>query len=231
MSINTLTLLIVLTSHQQLGDTGEKTGLWLEEFTTPYYALTDAGIDLTLASPHGGAVPIDPRSEMPESQTSSTQRLYQDKHAQRALQNTLKLSDVKADDFDGIFYPGGHGPMWDLVDNPDSIKLIEDFWRQGKPVSAVCHGPAVLVNAKNRNGEYIINNRQVTGFSNTEEAVVGLTEVVPFLLQDMLIARQAQYSKAENFQSHVVVDGMLITGQNPSSAQEVADKLINLLTR
>jgi len=222
-------VLMVLTSHDQLGDTGEKTGFWLEEFAAPYYRLLDAGVELTLASPAGGQPPLDPKSGQPEAQTDATRRFDADAAAQRALANTLRLPEVSADNFDGIFYPGGHGPLWDLAADHDSIALIEAFMAQGKPVAAVCHAPAVLVNARSADGAALVRGRQVTGFSNSEEAAVGLTGVVPFLLEDRLQESGGVYSAAEDWQVHTVVDGQLITGQNPASSEEVADRLLAAL--
>jgi putative intracellular protease/amidase len=229
MSKGIFTLLIVITSHDQLGDTGEKTGFWLEEFTTPYYIFLDAGVKVSLASPRGGMPPIDPRSMSDEAQTDSTRRFLSDNKANEALANTIKLSQVNANDFDAIFYPGGHGPLWDLVDNKDSIRLIESFWSQGKPVSAVCHAPAVLLNARDNQGELIIKNKNVTGFTNNEETAIGLTNKVPFLLESELIERGGSYSKADNFEPHIQIDGKLITGQNPASAEGVAKALIEMI--
>ena len=229
MTTEALTLLIVLTSHSQLGDSDEKTGFWLEEFATPYYVFLDAGVKITLASPKGGQPPIDPRSLSEESQTDSTRRFLSDDDAQRALAYTKKISELSADGFDAIFYPGGHGPLWDLVSDQDSIRLIKSFWVQGKPVSAVCHAPAALLNVKDAQGEFILSNKNVAGFSNAEEAAINLTGVVPFLLEDELISRGGQYSRAENFQPYVVTDGNLITGQNPASSEGVAKAVIDLI--
>ena len=222
-------VLIVLTSHDQLGDTGEKTGFWLEEFAAPYYRLLDAGAELTLASPAGGQPPLDPKSSQPDAQTDATRRFDGDSQAQAALANTARLSGVDADDYDGIFYPGGHGPLWDLAVDNDSIALITRFLQQGKPVAAVCHAPAVLVNVTSPNGDALVKGRQVTGFSNSEEAAVGLTEVVPFLLEDRLHALGGLYSAGEDWHPHAVVDGMLVTGQNPASSEITADHLLGIL--
>lgn len=219
-------VLIVLTSHDQLGDTGEKTGFWLEELAAPYYRLKDAGADLVLASPKGGQPPLDPKSYEPGAQTDATRRFDQDPAAQSELANTRRLSDIDASDFDAVFYPGGHGPLWDLSDDSASIALIEDFLAQHKPVAAVCHAPAVLVNVKDAEGEPLVRGKRVTGFSNSEEAAVGLTEVVPFLLEDTLIALGGRYESGEDWHSKVVVDGHLITGQNPGSSEAVADALL-----
>ena len=230
MNTEALTILIVLTSHQQLGDTNESTGFWLEEFTTPYYAFLDADIQVSLVTPLGGQAPIDPRSQADDAQTDSTKRFNRDQSSINALANTKKLSEVSSADFDAIFYPGGHGPLWDLVSDQNSIEIIESFWSQGKPVSAVCHAPAVLLNARDKNGDLIIQGKNVAGFTNSEEQAVGLTGIVPFLLEDALIANGAIYSKSEDFQEYVVVDGLLITGQNPASALGVANAVIELIS-
>jgi len=222
-------ILIVLTSHQQLGTTGEKTGFWLEEFAAPYYRLKDAGAELTLASPAGGQPPIDPKSSAPEFQTEDTRRFENDPEAQAALANTAKLADMQVEEFDAVFYPGGHGPLWDLHNNEDSIALIEGFIAANKPVAAVCHAPAVLLRACGNDGEPLVKDRQVTGFSNTEEAAVGLTDVVPYLLEDELVARGGSYRKADDWAPLAVVDGLLITGQNPASSGPVADALLHAL--
>ena len=224
-----MTILIVLTSHDQLGDTGEKTGFWLEEFAATYYRLLDEGVDLTLASPRGGQPPLDPKSSAPEAQTAATERFNTDSDAQAALAATQPLSQLNAGDFDGVFYPGGHGPLWDLAVDADSIGLIEGFLEQGKPVAAVCHAPAVLVNVKSEGGDPVVKGKRVSGFSNSEEAAVGLTDVVPFLLEDRLQALGGQYSAADDWHPHVVVDGQLITGQNPASSEPVADALLAAL--
>lgn len=222
-------VLIVLTSHAELGNTGKKTGFWLEEFAAPYFALRDAGAALTLASPKGGQPPLDPKSEDPSAQTDATRRFAADTEAQTALANTLRLSDVKPDDFDAVFYPGGHGPLWDLAEDPASIALIERTIATGKPVAAVCHAPGVLRHVKATDGRPLVDSRSVTGFSNVEEEAVGLTGVVPFLVEDMLKANGGRYSKAAEWQPHVVTDGLLITGQNPASSEPVADALLELL--
>lgn len=222
-------VLVVLTSHDQLGDTGEKTGFWLEEFAAPYYRLMDAGAELTLASPAGGQPPLDPKSSQPDAQTDATKRFDADAEAQAVLANTARLSEVNADDYDGIFYPGGHGPLWDLAVNDDSIALIARFLQQGKPVAAVCHAPAVLVNVTAPNGAPLVKGREVTGFSNSEEAAVGLTEVVPFLLEDRLQALGGIYSAGEDWHPHAITDGLLITGQNPGSSEVTADYLLAAL--
>lgn len=222
-------ILIVLTSHDQLGDTGEKTGFWIEEFAAPYYVFKDAGAAITLASPKGGQPPIDPKSEAPENQTEATKRFQADPELQKQLGNTLKLTDVSATGFDAVFFPGGHGPLWDLTNDKTSLQLIEAFWSAKKPVAAVCHAPAVLLQAKSENGEPLVKGKNVTGFTNSEEAAVGLTEVVPFLLEDELKNKGGNYSKKEDWAVHVVQDGLLITGQNPASSEEAARKLLRLL--
>ncbi len=223
-------ILMVLTSHDQLGNTGRKTGFWLEEFAAPYYVFRDAGVELTLASPKGGQPPIDPKSDLPENQTPAMLRFKQDKIAQKALSQTLKLADMKAEDFDTIFYVGGHGPMWDLVDNPDSIALIESFYDSGKPVAAVCHSPAVFHRVIYK-GAPLVKGKHVTGFTNGEEEAVHLTKVVPFLVEDELKRLGAIYEKGPDWQSFVVVDGRLVTGQNPASSTAAARALLNLFAK
>lgn len=222
-------ILIVLTSHDQLGDTGEKTGFWLEEFAAPYYLLKDAGAAITLASPKGGQPPLDPKSALPENQTESTKRFNGDSAAQAELAKTKKLAEVSADDFDAIFFPGGHGPMWDLAGNALSIALIEAFVKAGKPVAAVCHAPVALVNARGKDGAYLVKGKRVTGFTNEEEAAVGLAAVVPFLLEDRLKERGGIFSRAADWAPHVQVDGNLVTGQNPASSGPAAEELLKLL--
>ncbi|MGI9275672.1 MAG: type 1 glutamine amidotransferase domain-containing protein [Endozoicomonas sp.] len=222
-------ILIVLTSHDQLGDTGEKTGFWIEEFAAPYYLFTDAGAEVVIASPRGGLPPVDPKSALPDFQTDATRRFDEDTELQSKLTRTLKLTDISADEFDAIFYPGGHGPLWDLTDNEDSIRLIETFWQQGKPVSAVCHASCVLLNARGLDGELLVKGRVVTGFSNTEEEAVALADVVPFLLEDELKQRGGDYSKVADWSVHCVTDGQLVTGQNPASSEAVAEAVVSLL--
>ncbi|WP_419186509.1 type 1 glutamine amidotransferase domain-containing protein [Rohdeia mirabilis] len=221
-----MNVLIVLTSHDRLGDTGDSTGFWLEEFAAPYYRLVDAGAEVTLASPKGGQPPLDPKSDAPDAQTAATRRFRADGDAQRRLASTVPLSTVDASDFDAVFYPGGHGPMWDLANDPTSIALIEAFLSQGKPVAAVCHAPAALVNAKGADGKPVAGGERVTGFSNSEEQAVGLTEVVPFLLEDRLKQNGGTYEKGPDWQPFVVEDGLLVTGQNPASSEGVADALL-----
>ncbi|MGE6793953.1 Putative intracellular protease/amidase [Pseudomonas guineae] len=222
-------ILLVLTSHDQLGDTGHKTGFWLEEFASPYYVFKDAGAQLTLASPKGGQPPLDPTSDAEDAQTASTERFKADPAAQQALANTVPLSQVQADDFDAVFYPGGHGPLWDLAEDRTSIALIEHFYALNKPVAAVCHAPGIFRHTKAANGQPLVSGKKVTGFSNSEEEAVKLTQVVPFLVQDMLIANGGHYSSVNDWQSHVKVDGLLITGQNPASSDATAEALMTLL--
>jgi putative intracellular protease/amidase len=222
-------ILMLLTSHDQLGDTGKKTGFWLEEFAAPYYVFKDANADITLASPNGGQPPLDPKSDEPDFQTEATKRFENDVDAQEALANTLKLSDILSENYDAVFYPGGHGPLWDLADNHSSIALIEAMYASGKPVAAVCHAPAVLLHAKGKNGSPLVEGRSVTGFSNSEEDAVQLSEVVPFLLEDELKAKGANYSKDDDWLPHVITDGNLITGQNPASSELVAKAVLKII--
>ena len=221
-------ILMVVTSHDQLGETGRKTGFWLEEFAAPYFVFRDAGVRLTLASPKGGQPPIDPKSDLPENQTPAMARFKQDAEAQEALSSTVKLSGVKSEDFDSIFYVGGHGPMWDLVDNPDSIALIESFYNSGKPVAAVCHSSAVFHRVLYQ-GEPLVKGKRVTGFTNGEEAAVNLTHVVPFLVEDELKRVGGLYEKAADWASFALVDGRVITGQNPASSTAAAKALMGVL--
>ena len=223
-------ILMVLTSHDRLGDTGKPTGFWLEEFAAPYYVFKDGGEEVAIASPRGGQPPLDPKSDDPAMQTESTRRFRADPQAQAALASTLRLADVKPEDHDAVFYAGGHGPLWDLAEDRDSLGLIERMQADGKPVAAVCHGPGVLRHAKGPDGAPLVRGRRVTGFSNSEEEAVGLTTVVPFLVEDMLASQGGQYSKAaQDWASHVVADGLLVTGQNPASSEETARTLLNLL--
>ena len=223
-------ILMVLTSHDQLGDTGHKTGFWLEEFAAPYYVFKDANADITLASPNGGQPPLDPKSDEPDFQTAATERFKADADANAELANTSKLSDVSPEDYDAVFYPGGHGPLWDLVGDKNSISLIETMYASGKPVAAVCHAPAVLCNANAKDGTPLIKGKSVTGFSNTEEDAVQLTDVVPFLLEDELKAKGASYSKSDDWHPHAITDGNLITGQNPQSSELVAEAVLKSLS-
>lgn len=222
-------ILIVLTSHALLGNTGEKTGFWIEEFATPYYYLVDNGASVTLASPDGGQPPIDPTSDKPENQTESTKRFKNDEALQEKLSKTHKLSEVSANEYDAVFYPGGHGPLWDLAESEVSARLIENFYNAGKPVAFVCHAPAALKNVKNISGEPLVKGKKVTGFTNSEEKLVGLTDVVPFLVEDMLKEKGGIYSKSKDFEAYALEDGLLITGQNPASSQKVAELLLNKL--
>jgi putative intracellular protease/amidase len=222
-------ILIVLTSHSALGDTGEKTGFWVEEFAAPYYVLADAGATITIASPLGGQPPVDPKSEAPDAQTSATKRFYADPDAIDKVAYSIKLSEVNKDDYDAVFYPGGHGPLWDLANDENSIQLIEGFYNAQKPISFVCHAPAALIKAKAENGEPLVKGKRVTGFSDTEEAAVGLTSVVPFLLEDELKNLGGHYSKGADWSSYVQQDGLLITGQNPASSAAVAELLLKTL--
>ncbi|WP_263913230.1 type 1 glutamine amidotransferase domain-containing protein [Achromobacter sp. 79A6] len=224
-----MNILIVLTSHDTLGNTGRKTGFWLEEFAAPYYAFLDAGATLTLASPKGGQPPLDPKSDDPDAQTDDTRRFRQDPAAQQRLAATRRLAEVQAADYDAVFYPGGHGPLWDLAEDPKSVSLIETMLAAGKPVAAVCHAPGVLRHAKTADGKPLVQGRQVTGFSNAEEAAVQLTDVVPFLVEDQLAALGGLYTKGPDWQPYVVSDGLLITGQNPASSVGVAQALLDRL--
>jgi len=221
-------ILMVLTSHDQLGDTGRKTGFWLEEFAAPYFVFRDAGVQLTLASPKGGQPPVDPKSDLPENQTPAMARFKQDAAAQKALSQTVRLSDVKSQDYDTVFYVGGHGPLWDLAENPDSIALIESFYNSGKPVALVCHSPGVLRRVTYK-GAPIVKGKRVTGFTNDEEEAVHLTNVVPFLVEDELKRLGANFEKVPNWQPFSIVDGRLVTGQNPASSTGAAEALLKVL--
>ena len=223
-------VLFVVTSHDKLGNTGEKTGFWIEEFAAPYYELADNGFEITIASPKGGQPPIDPKSADPSSATEDTKRFDNDKTLQEKLANTIKLAEVNQADYDAVFYPGGHGPLWDLASSETSQKLIESFYTNSKPVAFVCHSPGVLKNVK-VNGDYLVKGKKVTGFTNDEEDAVGLTKVVPFLLEDALQANGGIYSKGENWAPYAVEDGLLITGQNPASSKLVAQKLMKQLNK
>jgi putative intracellular protease/amidase/catechol 2,3-dioxygenase-like lactoylglutathione lyase family enzyme len=221
-------ILMVLTSHDQLGNTGRKTGFWLEEFAAPYFVFRDAGVELTLASPKGGLPPLDPKSDLPENQTPAMTRFKKDKTAQDALANTVKLSSVKSEDFDTVFYPGGHGPMWDLAEDPASIALLESFYNSGKPIALVCHSPGVLRHVTYK-GEPLVKGKHVTGFTNGEEEEVKLTKVVPFLVEDELLRLGAVFEKVANWQPFSIVDGRLVTGQNPASSTSAAKTLLKLM--
>jgi putative intracellular protease/amidase len=224
-----MNILMVLTSHDKLGDTGKKTGFWLEEFAAPYYIFKDAGASITLASPQGGQPPLDPKSDEPDSQTEATRRFKDDPAAQKALANTVKLGSVSGDDFDTVFYPGGHGPLWDLASDKDSIRLIESMYAAGKLVTAVCHAPGVFKDAKAADGSPLVKGKKVTGFTNTEEEAVQLTKVVPFLVEDVLKKNGGQYSKGADWAPYVVSDGNLITGQNPASSAPAAEAALKYL--
>lgn len=226
-----MNILMVLTSHDQLGNTGKKTGFWLEEFAAPYYTFKDAGAQLTLASPKGGQPPLDPKSDEPDAQTAATDRFRKDSAAQSALASTVVLSSVKAEDFDAVFYPGGHGPLWDLAEDQDSIALIEAFYKAGKPVATVCHAPGVLRHVKDAQGQPLVKGKRVTGFSNTEEEAVQLTDVVPFLVEDVLKANGGIYSKGADWASYITTDGLLLSGQNPASSEATAKALLAALQR
>ena len=222
-------ILMVLTSHDQLGDTGKKTGFWLEEFAAPYYAFKAAGADVTVVSPLGGQPPLDPKSDAPDAQSKDTTRFKADPEAQAVLAHTGKLAEVSATDFDAVFYPGGHGPLWDLAEDKASIALIEAMLAAGKPIAAVCHAPGVLRHTRNAEGSPLVQGKAVTGFTNSEEAAAGLTDVVPFLVEDMLTGHGGKFSRAADWQPHVVRDGLLVTGQNPASTEPAAKVLLTLL--
>ena len=227
--VTILKVLIVLTSHGDLGNTGLKTGFWIEEFAAPYYVLADAGVQITIASPKGGQPPIDPKSELTDFQTASTRRFDADPVLKEKLAHTLKLTEVKAEEYDAVFYPGGHGPLWDLANDVNSIALIENFYNHKKPVAFVCHAPGVLLKVRLPNGDPLVKGKEVTGFSDTEEEAVQLTKIVPFLLEDEFKKLGAHYSKGPDWGSYVKVDGLLITGQNPGSSEAAAKELIHIL--
>lgn len=222
-------VLMVLTSHSAMGDTGHKTGFWLEEFTAPYYVFRDAGADITLASPKGGQPPVDPNSEAEDALTESTRRFSEDEQGRQALASTKKLSDINVHEFDAVFYPGGHGPLWDLAEDGDSIRLLEEANKAGKVIGAVCHAPAIFRHPESPNGDWFVRGRGVTGFSNSEEDAVGLTSVVPFLVEDMLKEKGGHYSRGDDWTPHIVVDGNLITGQNPASSEGAAKAVLQAL--
>lgn len=224
-----MNILMVMTSHDQMGNTGHKTGFWLEEFTAPYYVFKDAGAHITIASPKGGQPPVDPNSEAEEALTETTQRFRKDTHAKEALASTKKLGDVNMSEYDAIFYPGGHGPLWDLANSVESVALIKAAYEQDKVISAVCHAPAVFKNIEIKPGQNLVGGRNVTGFSNSEEDAVGLSSIVPFLLEDMLKEKSATYSRGDDWAPHIVVDGKLITGQNPASSEGAAKAVIQTL--
>ena len=225
-----MNVLIILTSHNKLGETGLKTGFWLEEFAAPYFILLDAGANITLASPKGGQPPIDPKSDEPDFQTAATERFKSDSNAQAVLANTSKLSDIKPEDYDAVMYPGGHGLLWDLANDQDSIAIIEAMVAANKPVASVCHAPAVLLKAKAPNGEPLVKGKKVAGFTNSEEDAVQLTQVVPLLVEDELIRLGGEYSKVDDWQSYAITDGKLITGQNPASSEAVAKAILELFS-
>jgi putative intracellular protease/amidase len=224
-----MNILMVLTSHDQLGDTGKKTGFWLEEFAAPYYVFRDAGAEIMLASPKGGQPPLDPKSDEADAQTPATERFKADPDGQTALANTHKLVDIDVNAYDAIFYPGGHGPLWDLAEDTHSIKIIEEAIAFGKPVAAVCHAPGVLKNVKGTDGKPLVNGKKVTGFTNSEEDAVGLTDIVPFLVEDMLKESGGIYAKGADWGEFVLEDGLLITGQNPASSEKAAEMLLQKL--
>jgi putative intracellular protease/amidase len=223
-------ILMVLTSHDRLGDTGQKTGFWLEELAAPYYLFKDAGVDITLASPKGGQPPFDPKSAAPDAQTEDTKRFQADATAQALLASTSKLAAMNAIDFDAVFYPGGHGPLWDLAEDAASIALTETMLASGKPIALVCHAPGVLRHPQNRDGSAVVQGKSVTGFTNSEEKASGLTAVVPFLVEDMLRETGGNYSKVADWQPYVVTDGLLVTGQNPASSKLAAHALVSKLS-
>ena len=226
-----MNILMVLTSHDQLGSTGHKTGFWLEEFAAPYYAFLDAGAKVTLASPKGGQPPLDPKSDEPGFQTEATRRFKLDGPANAALAHTAKLAEVLNQDFDAVFYPGGHGPLWDLAEDANSIRLIEATLAAGNPLAAVCHAPGVLRHAKRVDGQPLVKGLSVTGFSNTEEEAVQLTTIVPFLVEDELKKNGGNYAKGADWAPFVLTDGCLVTGQNPASSEPAAQAVLSLLTR
>lgn len=225
-----MNILFVLTSHDKLGDTEKKTGFWVEEFANPYYTLLDKGAHITIATPKGGAAPIDPSSDSPDAATEATKRFDNDIDAKAKIANTKVLADMSPDDFDAVFYPGGHGPLWDLANDKTSIALIEKFNSQEKPIAFVCHAPAALKDVKNEDGTPLVQGKKVTGFTNTEETAVGLTDIVPFLVENMLNENGGIYSKKEDWAAYAIQDGNLITGQNPASSELVAEKLLESLS-
>lgn len=226
-----MNILFIVTSHDELGNTGHKTGFWVEEFAAPYYAFKDAGFAITVATPKGGRAPIDPNSEVPDAQTAATERYFNDKEVQNIIANTNKLSEIKAGDYAAVFYPGGHGPLWDLANDTDSQKLILAFYNTNRLIGAVCHAPGVFKNVRFENAVALVEGKNITGFSNTEEAAVNLTDIVPFLVETELKKLGAHYSKTADWGVYVVQDGLLITGQNPASSEGVAEKMIELLTK
>lgn len=233
MSLTTgaLKILFVLTSHSQMGDTGHKTGFWVEEFANPYYTLVDQGVEVTIATPKGGAAPVDPTSNLPQNATDDTKRYNEDELVQKKIKETLVLADVNFEDYDAVFYPGGHGPLWDLAEDATSAKLIQDFNSANKPIAFVCHAPAALKNVKNAKGEALVKGKKVTGFTNEEEEAVQLTKVVPFLVEDMLKENGGIYSRGDVWAAYAIQDGNLITGQNPASSALVAEMLLKTLRK
>ena len=224
-------ILMVLTSNGRLGNTGQKTGLWLEEFAAPYYVFKDNDMQVTLASPAGGQPPIDPKSDDPDAQTEATRRFQDDADAQERFANTVRLETIDPEDFDAIFYPGGHGPLWDLAEDDNSISLIESFFMREKPIGCVCHGPAVLLHAKGPDGFPLVKGKRVTGFTNREENWVQMSEVVPFMIEDMLSNKGGLFSKGNAWKPHIEVDGNLVTGQNPASSKPAAEAIVQLLRK
>lgn len=224
-----MSVLMILTSHDKLGDTGKKTGFWLEEFAAPYYVFVDAGVDVTLASPKGGQPPIDPSSDTDDAQTDATRRFKGDKSAQKALSNTAVLSEITPTDYEAVFYPGGHGPLWDLANDEDSIAILEAFAASDRPIGAVCHAPGIFKNTKRADGKPLVSGKTVTGFTNSEEDGAGLTDVVPFLVEDMLKANDGNYKKGDDWAAFTVTDGKLVTGQNPASSEQAAKDLLALI--
>jgi len=226
-----INILFVLTSHSQMGETGHKTGFWVEEFANPYYTLADAGVKITIATPKGGAAPIDPTSNLPQNATEDTERFNKDEAVQKMVKETIALADINFEDYDAVFYPGGHGPLWDLAEDTTSAKLIQDFYSANKPIAFVCHAPAALKHVYNEEGEFLVKGKNVTGFSNEEEEAVQLTKVVPFLVEDMLKENGGIYCRGEVWAAHAVQDGNLITGQNPASSALVAEILLKKLQK
>lgn len=224
-----INILFVLTSHSQMGDTGHKTGFWVEEFANPYYTLVDAGVQITIATPKGGAAPIDPTSNLPQNATEDTERFNKDEAVQKMINETIALADINFEDYDAVFYPGGHGPLWDLAEDATSAKLIQDFDSANKPIAFVCHAPAALRHVKNAQGDFLVKGKKVTGFTNEEEEAVQLTNVVPFLVEDMLKENGGLYSRGKTWEAYAVQDGNLITGQNPASSALVAEILLKML--
>lgn len=231
LTTGTLKILFVLTSHSQMGDTGHKTGFWVEEFANPYYTLVDQGVDVTIATPKGGAAPVDPTSNLPQNATEDTKRFNGDAAVQKKITKTIALADINFEDYDAVFYPGGHGPLWDLAEDAASAQLIQDFNAANKPIAFVCHAPAALKHVKNAKGEFLVKGKKVTGFTNEEEEAVQLTKVVPFLVEDMLKEKGGIYSRGDAWAAYAVKDGNLITGQNPASSALVAEMLLKMLQK